>query len=139
MFVRLATETDAAALIALDSVAEYEPQRAAQIRAWCGQGICYLAEEQGKVMGYGVLHYHFFGCGFIEMLMVGERYRRRGVGLALIAALKSHCRHPKLFTSTNRSNLPMQRLLLNAGFVASGQIDNLDDGDPEQVFFIPAR
>lgn len=86
------------------------------------------------VMGYGVLHYHFFGCGFIEMLMVGERYRRRGVGQALIAALKSHCRHPKLFTSTNRSNLPMQRLLLNAGFVASGQIDNLDDGDPEQVF-----
>ena len=85
-------------------------------------------------MGYGVLHYHFFGCGFIELLMVGERYRRRGVGLVLITALKSHCRHPKLFTSTNRSNLPMQRLLLNAGFVASGQIDNLDDGDPEQVF-----
>ncbi|CVG57122.1 Acetyltransferase (GNAT) family [Serratia marcescens] len=139
MPVRLATETDAAALIALDSAAEDEPQRAAQIRAWCGQGICYLAEEHGMAMGYGVLHYHFFGCGFIEMLMVGERYRRRGVGLVLIAALKSHCQHPKLFTSTNRSNLPMQRLLLNAGFVASGQIDNLDDGDPEQVFFIPAR
>ncbi len=139
MPVRLATETDTAALIALDSAAEYEPQRAAQIRAWCAQSVCYLAEERGMVMGYGVLHYHFFGCGFIEMLMVGERYRRRGVGLALIAALKSHCRHPKLFTSTNRSNLPMQRLLLNAGFVASGQIDNLDDGDPEQVFFIPAR
>ncbi|MET3057683.1 GNAT family N-acetyltransferase [Serratia marcescens] len=139
MFVRLATETDVAALIALDSVAEHEPQRAAQIRAWCGQGDCYLAEEQDVVMGYGVLHYHFFGCGFIEMLRVGERYRRRGVGQALITALKSHCRHPKLFTSTNRSNLPMQRLLLNAGFVASGQIDNLDDGDPEQVFFIPLR
>lgn len=139
MFVRLATETDVAALIALDSVAEHEPQRAAQIRAWCGQGDCYFAEEQDVVMGYGVLHYHFFGCGFIEMLMVGERYCRRGVGQALITALKSHCRHPKLFTSTNRSNLPMQRLLLNAGFVASGQIDNLDDGDPEQVFFIPLR
>ncbi|MEB6081638.1 GNAT family N-acetyltransferase [Serratia marcescens] len=139
MFVRLATETDVAALIALDSVAEHEPQRAAQIRAWCGQGDCYLAEEQDVVMGYGVLHYHFFGCGFIEMLMVGERYRRRGVGQALITALKSHCRYPKLFTSTNRSNLPMQRLLLNAGFVASGQIDNLDDGDPEQVFFTPLR
>ena len=139
MFVRLATETDVAALIALDSVAEHEPQRAAQIRAWCGQGDCYLAEEQDVVMGYGVLHYHFFGCGFIEMLMVGERYRRRGVGQALITALKSHCRYPKLFTSTNRSNLSMQRLLLNAGFVASGQIDNLDDGDPEQVFFTPLR
>ena len=65
MPVRLATETDAAALIALDSVAEYEPQRAAQIRTWCAQSVCYLAEERGVVMGYGVLHYHFFGCGFI--------------------------------------------------------------------------
>ncbi|HIE6498290.1 TPA: N-acetyltransferase family protein [Serratia marcescens] len=139
MFVRQATDSDVAALIALDSVAEHEPQRAAQIRAWCGQGECYLAKEQDVVMGYGVLHYHFFGCGFIEMLMVGERYRRRGVGQALITALKSHCRHPKLFTSTNRSNLSMQRLLLDAGFVVSGQIDNLDDGDPEQVFFIPLR
>ncbi|VTR27566.1 Acetyltransferase (GNAT) family [Serratia fonticola] len=90
------------------------------------------------MMGYGVLNYHFFGCGFIEMLMVGEHCRRRGIGLALIAALKSRCRHPKLFTSTNRSNLPMQRLLLNAGFIASGQVDNLDDGDPEQVFFYPS-
>ncbi len=79
MPVRLATETDAAALIALDSVAEYDPRRAAQIRTWCGRGICYLAEQRGVVMGYGVLHYHFFGCGFIELLMVGERYRRRGV------------------------------------------------------------
>ena len=93
MPVRLATETDAAALIALDSVAEYDPRRAAQIRTCCGQGICYLAEQRGVVMGYGVLHYHFFGCGFIELLMVGERYRRRGVGLVLITALKSHCRH----------------------------------------------
>ena len=53
MLVRLAAETDAAALIALDSVAEYEPQRAAQIRAWCGQGVCYLAEEQGMAMQLG--------------------------------------------------------------------------------------
>ena len=137
MLVRLAIETDATSLIAIDTVALHEPKRAAQIRTWCAQAVCYIAEEQGVVMGYGVLNYHFFGCGFIEMLMVGEHCRRRGIGLALIAALKSRCRHPKLLTSPNRSNLPMQRLLLNAGFIASGQVDNLDDGDPEQVFFIP--
>ena len=138
MLIRLATETDAPSLIALDTVAAREPKRAAQIRTWCDQAVCYIAWEQGVAMGYGVLTYHFFGCGFIEMLMVGEHCRRRGVGLALIAALKSRCQHPKLFTSTNRSNQPMQRLLLNAGFIASGQIENLDDGDPEQIFFIPA-
>lgn len=46
-------------------------------------------------MGYGVLNYHFFGCGFIEMLMVGEQYRRHGIGLALLNGLKSKCLHPK--------------------------------------------
>lgn len=46
MLVRLAAETDAAALIALDSVAQNAPQRAAQIRAWCAQGICFLAENR---------------------------------------------------------------------------------------------
>jgi len=138
MRVRLATENDAISLITIDSVAQHQPKRAAKIRSWCAQSVCYIAEQQGIAMGYGVLNYHFFGCGFIEMLMVGEHSRRRGIGLALIAALRSRCQHPKLFTSTNRSNLPMQRLLLNAGFIASGQVDNLDDGDPEAIFFIPA-
>lgn len=78
MFVRQATDSDAAALIALDSVAEYEPQRAAQIRAWCGQGVCYLAEEQGMAMGYGVLHYHFFGCGADGRRALSPPGRRAG-------------------------------------------------------------
>ncbi|MDU4749241.1 GNAT family N-acetyltransferase (plasmid) [Pantoea piersonii] len=138
MRVRLTTENDAISLITIDIIAQSQPKGAAQIRIWCAWSVCYIAEQQGIAMGYGVLNYHFFGYGFIEMLMVGEHYRRRGIGLALIAALKSRCQHPKLFTSTHRSNLPMQRLLLNAGFIPSGQVDNLDDGDPEAIFFIPA-
>jgi GNAT superfamily N-acetyltransferase len=101
------------------------------------ESTCFLTEKDGKIMGYGVLNYHFFGCGFIEMLMVGEHYRRHGIGLALLNGLKSKCLHPKLFTSTNRSNLPMQRLLRTSGFIESGQIENLDEDDPELVFFIP--
>lgn len=46
MFVRQATDSDVAALIALDSVAEHEPQRAAQIRAWCGQGSAILPRNR---------------------------------------------------------------------------------------------
>ena len=138
MCVRLATETDAAALIALDSVAEDEPQRAAQIRTWCAQSVCYLAEERGVVMGYGVLHYHFFGCGFVEMLMVGASWRRRGLGAALIAHFQSMSSGVKLFSSTNMSNRPMQDLLVKAGFRPSGYIDNLDENDPEIVFYSPS-
>ncbi|WP_335955560.1 GNAT family N-acetyltransferase [Acinetobacter guillouiae] len=135
MLIRLATETDTKDLIAIDSVASHDPQRILQIHNWCMQGVCFLVEKNGKVMGYGVLNYHFFGCGFIEMLMVGEPYRRCGMGRALLNVLKANCQHPKLFTTTNLSNLAMQQLLLNYGFIASGHIENLDDGDPELVYF----
>ncbi|WP_353168560.1 GNAT family N-acetyltransferase [Acinetobacter sp.] len=137
MLIRLANEADIKDLIAIDSVASQEPQRVLQIHAWCTESTCFLAEKDGEIMGYGVLNYHFFGCGFIEMLMVGECYRRCGTGLNLLNTLKSKCQHPKLFTTTNQSNFAMQRLLLNSGFIKSGQIENLDEGDPELVFFIP--
>jgi hypothetical protein len=41
----------------------------------------------------------------------------------------------KLFTSTNRSNLPMQALLAKLGFVQCGEVNELDPGDPE-LFFV---
>lgn len=40
----------------------------------------------------------------------------------------------KLFTSTNQSNVPMQNLLIQLGFVESGYIENLDEGDAELIF-----
>jgi len=126
------------ALVALDSVAGHDPGRAAQIRAWVQAGTCHMLCVDGRAAAYGVLHHQFFNCGFIEMLMVGAGYRRQGLGRQLVEHLRSICARPKLFTSTNRSNTAMQAVLLQAGFQRSGQIDNLDEGDPEWVFFSPA-
>ncbi|WP_186428315.1 GNAT family N-acetyltransferase [Serratia grimesii] len=139
MIVRLATIADISVLTALDTVVSHGPHRCAQIREWCAAGICYLAESRGQVMAYGVLNAHFFGCGFIEMLMVAEGSRRQGVGLKLLHTLISLCPEPKLFTSTNRSNVPMRRLLLAAGFIESGHIENLDEGGPEVIYFYPNK
>ena len=49
--------------------------------------------------------------------------------------MESLCRTPKLFTSTNLSNLPMQSLLAKLEYQLSGVIHNLDEGDPEIVYF----
>lgn len=130
-----ATEQDLAALIALDSIAAQEPQRCEAIRRWIEQKICFVLRREGKIAGYGVLHYHFFSCGFIELLMVDPALRGQGIGSALLAALQQQCRKEKLFTSVNTSNTGMQALLLRQGFVLSGQVDNLDDGDPELFYF----
>jgi hypothetical protein len=55
----------------------------------------------------------------------------------LLRHLIGLCRTDKLWTSTNLSNQPMQALLVHAGFRLSGFIENLDENDPELVFFIP--
>ncbi|MDH1987964.1 GNAT family N-acetyltransferase, partial [Pseudomonas sp. GD03689] len=135
MPIRLAGPQDLTALIAIDSVAHREPYRAEQIADWLGQYRCLVAEVQGSVAAYAVMHQHFFGCAFIEMLMVGQGHRRSGLGAALLARIQADCTGQKLFTSTNRSNGPMRRLLERRGFVESGVVEHLDEGDPEQVYY----
>src|SRR5262249_33672873 len=76
----------------------------------------------------------FFGHPFLELLVVRESSRRRGVGRALVRAVEARFAGAKLFTSTNQSNAPMQRLLASLGYTPSGVIHNLDPGDPELVF-----
>jgi hypothetical protein len=137
MHIRLATPDDIAALSQLDTYAVEHPERRKAIAAWVGEGTCQLAEVGGEFAAYGVLSYHFFGAPFIEMLMVGSSFRRRGVALTFVTHFQATCIGPKLFSSTNMSNHPMQSLLLKAGFKPSGYIDNLDEGDPELVFFYP--
>jgi ribosomal protein S18 acetylase RimI-like enzyme len=137
--IRRATMADYAQLVALDTVASREPGRPAQIRQWVDSGNCHVVQTGEAIAAYGVLAYHFFGQGFIEMIMVGEHFRRQGLGSALVRHFQAHCASAKLFASTNLSNRQMQDLLTCAGFRPSGFIDNLDDNDPEIVFFHALR
>lgn len=134
---RLARADDLPALIGIDSVAAHDTRRVALLQQWVAAGSCHLLLLDARIAAYGVLHHHFFDSGFIEMLMVGADDRRRGLGEALLQHLVTRCERPRLFTSTNHSNQPMHALLARNGFIASGQIDNLDPGDPERVFFRP--
>ncbi|MEU3657158.1 GNAT family N-acetyltransferase [Streptomyces sp. NPDC032161] len=98
-----------------------------------------MAEDSSGPLGYGVLEYTFFEQGFVTMLMVAPGTRRRGVGAHLLNAVEASCTSPKLFTSTNVSNQPMQRLLQRAGWCPVGLLHGLDDGDPELFFLCPRR
>jgi ribosomal protein S18 acetylase RimI-like enzyme len=133
--VRPAAADDVEALCSLDLVARRESGRRDFIRREVGSGHCFVAVAGGAVIGYGVLNYTFYYNGCIEMLYVHSEHRRRGAGAALLRHMESLCRTPKLFTSTNLSNLPMQSLLARLGYELSGVIHNLDEGDPEIVYF----
>lgn len=134
MQIRSAVQADYEGLLALDTVASQEPERTLQIQGWIQQSQCYVAEREGILLGYGVLNYHFFGHGFVEMLMVGGSGRGQGIGSALLRYFRQISRTEKLFSSTNQSNQAMHGLFQKLGFQRSGVIENLDDGDPEIVY-----
>ena len=125
---------DTTGIVALDTVAPTDPSRAEHIKEWVLTGDCHVARAESKLVGYAVLNYHFFRMGCVEMLMINPASRRCGVGTALLRHLALICRTSKLWVTTNQSNTPMQKLLHKEGFVPSGVIENMDEGDPELVF-----
>ncbi len=130
-----ATQRDIKAIVILDPIARQRASRTEFITTSVHSGDCLVAIEANEIIAYAVLDYTFFGNGYISMLYVHPNHRCHGVGSELMKSLEARCTTDKLFTSTNRSNAPMQALLPRLGFSPSGIIDNLDEGDPELVYF----
>ncbi|WP_419343282.1 GNAT family N-acetyltransferase [Achromobacter sp. PD1] len=135
--VRIAQSVDIDSIVELDPIARREPGRRTFIARALAAGQCWAAtaaEDASALVGYGVLDRSFFGHDFIPLIVVKRSARRRGVATAIMRTLELQCQEGKLFTSTNTSNIAMRQLLGRLGFIRSGQIENLDDGDPELVF-----
>jgi len=135
MDLRIATVNDVDALVAFAQVAESESQLVRDLLEHIESSNCYVAVVDETIVAYAFLNYTFFYNGWIGMLFVNQGLRRQGIGSALVRYLMNECRTPKLFTSTNQSNIAMQGLLAALGFERSGTIENLDDGDQELVYF----
>lgn len=135
MKIRDATESDLAAMYAIDHMAAEESSRRQHICKWVDSGRAVVAVIDKVVVGYAVLEYTFFSNGFISMLMVDRASRRNGVATALVKHLEVICKTDKLFTSTNKSNKPMQEFMQTMSYEPSGTVYNLDEGDPE-LFYV---
>lgn len=132
--IRPATRRDVDAICELDQLAQQNRQRRAFVERSVGAANCFIIEAPPHVVGYAVLEYSFYEQGFVSMLYIRPESRRQGGGMRLMQHLESICQTPKLFTSTNLSNLPMQSLLAKMGYTLSGVIEHLDEGDPELVY-----
>ncbi|ODT79449.1 MAG: hypothetical protein ABS76_19885 [Pelagibacterium sp. SCN 64-44] len=133
LVIRAAGPDDVAALVALDSFAAPDNDRAASIARWVRGGQCICADFGGNPAGYAVMHSHFFGQPMLELVMVARAHRSIGVGTALIRHVQTLA-GPVLWTSTNQSNHAMQSLLQKLGFRRSGIVEGLDEGDPELIY-----
>jgi len=133
--IRLAGARDGAAICAIDPRVIDTPGRRPFIERAIAAGECYVAASSDEIVGYAVFDRSFFEQPFVSLLIVAEPQRRRGIGVVLMRHLESISPGDKLFTSTNASNTPMQRLCEQLGFVRSGYIEHLDEGDPEIIYF----
>lgn len=94
-----------------------------------------IAKINDEIVGFSVYNRSFFGNSFIELVIVDPQFRRKGVAKGLIQFIEKNVPDAKLFTSTNESNVTMQKVCESLGFLRSGVIENLDEGDPEIIYF----
>ena len=134
--IRAARAQDVEPICRLDEIAQTDDgARRRFVARAAADGHCFVLTVGAQVVAYGVLNYTFYDCGFVDMLYVAAEHRRKGYATMLMRDMEVRCETPKLFTSTNLSNLRMQALLAKLGYELSGVIHHLDEGDPELVYY----
>jgi ribosomal protein S18 acetylase RimI-like enzyme len=128
---RRGTPADFERLVAIDG----RCRREQAIRDWLRDDAIFVAESGGRVVAFGVMRPIFFLEPFVELIVVDQANRRRGIARALLAYLDRQHNRPKLWISTNHSNTPMQGLLASEGFTYAGEVEGLDEGDPELFYY----
>ncbi|APH03678.1 GNAT family N-acetyltransferase [Bacillus weihaiensis] len=98
-------------------------------------GNCIIAKEDNDIVGFLIYDTNFFECTFISLIIVSPSNRRKGYASLLMEYMMSSSPTTKVFSSTNRSNISMQRVFDMNGFFQSGIVENLDEGDPEIIYF----
>jgi GNAT superfamily N-acetyltransferase len=134
---RRAVAGDLSAILRVDPVAASgDRERTEFLRHCLDLGECRVYVGDEVVAGFVIVQpARFFGRDFIELLMVDPARRRSGIGAILLREAVATVGTAQVFTSTNTSNRPMRALLAAEDWSFSGELDGLDEGDPELVFY----
>jgi GNAT superfamily N-acetyltransferase len=132
--IRAAGEALLGDCLALDHLAARgNGDRRKELRLAAQQERMRVAVLDDRAVGYAMAAPWFFGESFLAVVYVKSDLRGQGIGASLVADFEqAHDR--KVFTSTNRSNAPMQHLLRNRQWTTCGMLEGLDEDDPE-IFF----
>ncbi|WP_328588108.1 GNAT family N-acetyltransferase [Gottfriedia acidiceleris] len=133
MKIRSADMNDCESIVYLDSQIIGSRNRINQIKRSIKENRCIVCEMNKSIVGFMIFHKFFFGHLFIDLIIVSPNMRRRGIAKKLMKYVEI-LPEKKIFSSTNKSNIPMQKVFQSLGYIESGFIDHLDEGDPEIIF-----
>ncbi|KQL32736.1 hypothetical protein AN960_22410 [Bacillus sp. FJAT-25509] len=133
MEIRNADLNDCESVVILDSQIIGSRMRENQITLSIEENRCIVCELNGSIVGFMIYHKFFFGHLFIDLIIVSPNMRRIGIAKNLMKYVEVFS-EKKLFSSTNKSNIQMQKVFQSLGYIESGLIDNLDEGDPEIIY-----
>ena len=137
--LRKATIKDKALVVdfdySLNKVEHIELKREEKITKAILSEECFIILADDRAVGFVIFDYRFFDQGWIELIVVEENYRGKGIGGQAIDLICKQSKTNKVFTSTNSSNTQMQKALHKVGFSFAGKINGLDEGDPELFYF----
>ncbi len=137
--LRKATIKDKALVVdfdySLDKVQHIELKREEKITKAILDNECFIILANDRAVGFVIFDYRFFDQGWVELIIIEEKHRGKGIGGQALDLICKQCKMNKVFTSTNSSNIQMQKALSKVGFSFAGKIIGLDDGDPELFYY----
>jgi RimJ/RimL family protein N-acetyltransferase len=137
--LRKATKGDTAIVVDIDyrhnNVEHIELRREEKITKAITDKECFIIMAENRAVGFILFDYRFFDQGWIELIIIEEKYRGKGIGEQAINLVCKQSKTNKVFTSTNSSNTPMQKTLNKVGFSFAGEIIGLDEGDLELFYY----
>ncbi|MBK5434212.1 GNAT family N-acetyltransferase [Bacillus sp. TH25] len=136
MIITKAEITDLDSIGDIDVAVIGDDSRRNYIKHAIDEGNCIIAKEDNSISGFLTYDTNFFGSTFLSLIIVSPTKRRQGHASSLISYMLRHSPTQKIFSSTNESNTNMQKVFKANGFMRSGMIENLDEGDPEIIFHI---
>ncbi|WP_276915660.1 GNAT family N-acetyltransferase [Aneurinibacillus aneurinilyticus] len=122
-------------IVKIDSEVMGNDSRRKYIKEAIEEGRCLVAKKDNFIVGFLIFNTHFFDCSFISLIIVSPIERRKGCATFLIKYFENISPTKKIFSSTNQSNINMQKVFETNGFIRSGFVENLDEGDPEIIYF----
>jgi len=137
--LRLATKNDSSVVVAIDYALNKEEhiklKREEKIIKAISDKECFVVLANNTTIGFVIFNYSFFDQGWIDLIILEKKYRNKGIGKKVFELICKDSQTNKVFTSTNNSNIQMQKSLTNAGFTFAGKLNGLDDGDPELFYY----